>query len=180
MEKHSQGDPHVFPIGRKPGELLFCMAFLVFGGVLLALIGQETTWLNGKGLAAQPRTWPAISLGGMFLFALVNWYRASKVMRTPGRWQEASVWIRSIEYMGWYLVYVFSVPVIGYLLATLIFCLSLTWRVGYRSRLMFISAAGFAVFVVLFFKTFLNVKIPGGAIYDLLPEGLRYIMFRYF
>lgn len=174
------GEPHVFPLGRKPGELLFCVLMLVFSGLLLSQIGWQTVWLDGKRLAAQPRLWPAISLGGMVAFAALNWVTTRAVARTPGRWQEAGVWVRSLEYAGWYLVYVMAIPLAGYLLSTLAFCLFLTWRLGYRSRFAFLSALGFALFVVVLFKSVFNVKIPGGAIYDYAPSALRYILIRYF
>ncbi len=172
--------PHVFPLGRRPGELLFALIFFVAAALLLSEIGTQTTWLNGKGLAAQPRLWPLIGLGGMLLFGGLYFYSLSRVQRTPGRWKEAWLWLRSLEYVGWYLTYVFAVPRIGYLGATLCFCLFLTWRSGYRSRLAFASAAGFGLFVVLLFKSLLNVRIPGGAIYEYLPSGLRNIMILYF
>ena len=173
-------EPHVFPIGRKPGELLFCALFLIFAAGLLAQMGWQTEWIDGKGLAAQPRTWPAISLGGMVLFGAIQWLRTRAVERTPGRWREAVTWIRALEFVGWYVAYVVVIPVVGYLLATLLFCLLLTLRLGYRSRAVLLSAALFAVAVVLAFKAGFNVKIPGGAIYDYAPEGMRYILIRYF
>ena len=60
-----------------------------------------------------------------------------------------------------------------------VFCTLLTLRVGYRGKAV-LWAALFGLFVVLFFKTAMNVKIPGGAIYELAPEGIRYILLRYF
>jgi hypothetical protein len=172
-------EPHVFPLGRKPGEMLFCTLMLVIGGLLIAAIGWETTWLEGKRLSAQPRFWPTLSLSGVVLFAGLNWLSRSKVERTPGRWAEAGIWLRSLEYVGWYLLYVWAIPLIGYLPATVIFCVGLTLRLGYRGRTVW-AAIGFALFVVLFFKSAMNVKIPGGALYQLAPEGLRYILLRYF
>ncbi len=172
--------PHVFPIGRKPGELLFAALILLFSGLLLAQIGWQTTWLPKKALAAQPRLWPAISLGGMALFGLLLWLKTRNITRTPGRWREALCWVKSLEFVGWYVLYVAAIPVIGYLLATIAFCLFMAVRLGYRSRQAILSAIGFALFVVLTFKTGFNVKIPGGALYELAPENLRYILIRYF
>jgi membrane-associated HD superfamily phosphohydrolase len=173
-------EPHVFPLGRKPGELLFAALVLVFALLLLAQIGWQTTWLENKRLAAQPRLWPAISLIGMVAFAAALWRKTRRSSRTPGRWKEAALWARSLEFAGWYILYVVSIPIVGYLLATLVFCVFLTLRLGYRSRMAILSAIGFALFVVLVFKTGFNVKIPGGAVYELAPDGLRYILIRYF
>lgn len=172
--------PHVFPLGRKPGELLFCAAFVIFAAGLLSMMGWQTSWLDGRGLAAQPRLWPSISLGGMVLFGGTLWLRTRQMVRTPGRWREAGVWALSLEFVGWYVLYVLAIPILGYLLSTILFCTLLTMRLGYRSRLAILSALGFALFVVLTFKAAFNVRIPGGAIYEFAPDGLRYILIRYF
>lgn len=178
--EHDNATPHVFPDARRPGELFYSMVFLATSAALLSMIFWQTSVLPGKGFAAQPRTWPLISLSGMTLFALANLVATSRSARTPGRWQEVVVWVRSLEYVGWYLLYVAAIPAIGYLAATLAFCLFMTWRAGYRSGLAFGAATGFALFVVLLFKSLFNVKIPGGAVYEYLPDTLRYIMIRYF
>lgn len=179
MSDEVREEPHVFPTGRKPGEILFCTVMLIIGGLLIAAIGWQTAWLEGKRLTAQPRFWPTLSLVGIALFAALNWLSRNQAERTPGRWREALVWIRSLEYVGWYLLYVWAIPLIGYLPATVIFCVGLTVRLGYRGKAIWLAAA-FAMFVVLFFKSAMNVKIPGGEIYQLAPEGLRYILLRYF
>lgn len=172
--------PHVFPNVRKPGELLFAIIILVLALFLISQIGNQTTWLPRKGLAAQPRLWPLLGLGTMTLFGVLHLWRTSRNERTPGRWREAAIWLSSLEFVVWYLIYVASVPYAGYLLSTLVFCLFLTWRAGYRSSRYFVIAALFALCVVLFFKTALNVKIPGGAIYEFLPDPARPFMLRYF
>ena len=179
MSDHAPDEPHVFPEGRKPGEMLFSMLLLVLAAALLATLPWQTTWLNGKGLAAQPRFWPALSLGGVVLFAVLHKLSRGKLDRTPGRWTEGLTWIRSLEFIGWYMLYVAAIPMIGYLSATVIFCTLLALRVGYRGKTL-LWAALFGLCVVLFFKTAMNVKIPGGAIYEFAPEGLRYILLRFF
>lgn len=178
--EHDKAKPHVFPNARRPGELLFATLFLAIGLALLGLITHQTAWLPGKGLAAQPRTWPLIGLVGMVVFGALHLSWAHRNTRTPGRWREALLWVSSVEYVAYYLAYVFAVPRIGYLGATIAFCLFLTWRAGYRSMKSYLSAMLFALAVVLLFKTILNVKIPGGAIYEYLPAELRNIMLRYF
>lgn len=179
MSLQEDDHPHVFPESRKPGEILFVTISMMIAIALLAAVPWQTTWIEGKGLAAQPRFWPTLSLGGVVLFGLMNALSRVRVTRTPGRWQEAAVWLRSLEFIAWYMLYVLAIPLIGYLLATLAFCTGLALRMGYRGKTVWIAAA-FALFVVLFFKTGMNVKIPSGAIYELAPEHLRYILIRYF
>jgi len=179
MSNTDSSEPHVFPTERKPGEILFSSGLLIFAALLLALLPWQTSWLDGKGLAAQPRFWPALSLGGLALFAVLHQFSRRQLDRTPGRWAEGLTWIKSLEFIGWYMVYVSAIPLIGYLPATLIFCVLLSIRVGYRGKTL-IWAAIFGLAVVLFFKSAMNVKIPSGAIYDYAPDSIRYILLRYF
>ena len=87
--------------------------------------------------------------------------------------REFKIWLSVFEWAAWFLAYVVLVPVLGYLPMTLLFAPLLTWRIGYRSRLMFWISIGFSLCVVLVFKSFLQVKIPGAAIYEYLPSALR-------
>ena len=208
------------------GQVLFAALFLICATMLIAALGSQTKWLDGKDFFAQPRFWPAIGVGGMVLFtALHFWHLPRKPRRLP-RWmreadwlqwaeslfwgvlalalslwlgpikaapyvflvatirvtglyqhwtdrREAKVWASVVEWAGWFLAYVLLVPIIGYLPVTVAFTLLLTWRVGYRDRIMMISAVLFAIAVVLVFKSFLQVKIPGSALYEYLPGALR-------
>ena len=179
MSTHAPDEPHVFPEGRKRGELLFSFLLLFAALALLAALPWQTAWLNGRGLAAQPRLWPAMSLSGVVFFAGLHAVLRGRLDRTPGRWLEGLTWIRSLEFIGWYMLYVAAIPLIGYLPATVIFCTLLALRVGYRGKTL-LWAALFGLCVVLFFKTAMNVKIPGGALYEFAPDNLRYILLRYF
>ena len=160
-------------VGQRRGQLIFAVGFVVFAVVLLVLIGDQTRWVDKTRLFAQPRFWPAIGLGGMVIMGglhlyLLPWRRVSRY-----DWGEARKWALVGEYALWFMGYVVAVPVLGYLPMTLIFVPLLAWRMGYRSRKMMAISAGFAVCVVILFKSFLSVKIPGGAIYEYLPGALR-------
>jgi len=171
--------PEFFPEGRKRGEILFSTLMILLGGLLLAALPWQTSWIDGRGLAAQPRLWPALSLGGLILFSALHFALRLRAARTPGRWKEGLAWVLSLEYIAYYMIYVWSIPLIGYLTATIAFCVLLTLRVGYRGRALWIAFI-FAWFVVLVFKTGFNVKIPSGAIYDYAPDFMRYTLNRYF
>ncbi|MCO6187904.1 tripartite tricarboxylate transporter TctB family protein [Rhizobium sp. L1K21] len=179
MSYQEDDHPHVFPESRKPGEMLFVTITMFVAVALLALAPWQTTWLPGKGFAAQPRFWPMLSLGGVVLFGLLNALSRMRITRTPGRWQEATVWMRSLEFVGWYMLYVAAIPLLGYLIATVLFTTGMALRLGYRGRSVMVAGL-FGVFVVLFFKTAMNVKIPGGAIYEFAPDTFRYFLLRYF
>ncbi len=165
---------------RRPGDLVFAWFILALSVFLLTQIFQQTDFKNSGKLVAQPRFWPAVSLIGMTGFAALHLFGSALSERIEGRWKEVLLWGSAFEYAGWFIAYAMSVPIIGYLPATLIVAVALTLRAGFRSRTAFISAASAALFIVLLFKTFLQVKLPSGQIYEALPDGLRQIMLNYF
>lgn len=105
------------------------------------------------------------------LHLVVSWR-----LRAPGGWFEAGAWLRAFEYFFWFMVYVWAVPILGYLLATVLFTVGLALRQGYFRPRQMALAMLLGVVIVLTFKTVLQVKIPGGAIYEHLPDGLRSFM----
>lgn len=159
----------------RPGELIFLSVFVLLSALLLSQIGTETKFSAKGSLFAQPRFWPAVGITMMVVFGLaqlaLNWRN-----KTGWAAQEPLMWLRALEYLVWFMIYVSAVPVLGYLASTIMFTVFLSLRLGYRgSRNMIIAALlGFAI--VLVFKTGLAVKIPGGAIYEYLPGGLRNFM----
>jgi len=167
-------DQHSTEPNNRARLLLGCCA-LVASTVLLLFLGEETRFTAGKSLAAQPRFWPAISLTGMWLFSILfvfaHWRaQGGQVLK------EVWLWLRALEYLAWFMAYVYLMPMLGYLPATLLFMCLLTLRLGYRNLRYLLIAAVIAVVIVLFFKTALAVKIPGGAIYEYLPDSLRNFM----
>lgn len=164
---------------RRPGDLVFAVLFLLIAIFLLSQLGEETKWVKRTKFFAQPAFWPTVSLAGMAFFAALHYLGSVLSPKLAGRMPEVMLWLRSIEYAGWFLVYVWVVPKIGYLGATLLFTLVLTYRVGYREKRMFFAAAATGVVIVVLFKSFLQVKIPSGQVYEYLPAGIRNFMLLY-
>lgn len=165
---------------RRPGDIVFAWVALVVAVFLLMQLTDQTTWRNGGKLFAQPRFWPAVSLGGMVIFAALHLIGSALSERIYGRWQEVWLWARSLEYAAWFIAYAAAVPYMGYLPATIVFAIALAFRVGYRKVSILFAAAMAAVVIVLLFKTMLKVNLPSGLIYESLPDGLRQIMLTYF
>jgi len=107
-------------------------------------------------------------------------YQADRTNRPAGviasELKEGVSWLRALEYLVWFMLYVYLTPIIGYLAATVLFLVSLTFRAGYRERRMTFAAVAVGFAIVLIFKSFLGVKIPGGAVYEPLPDALRSFM----
>lgn len=165
---------------RRPGDIVFAWLVLVVSVFLLSQLMDQTAWRNGGKLFAQPRFWPAVSLSGMVIFAAFHLLGSVLSERLNGRWQEVQLWLASLEYAGWFVLYALVVPYLGYLPSTVLFALALSLRAGYRKVSTLIAAAFSAVVIVLLFKTFLKVNLPSGLIYESLPEGLRQIMLTHF
>lgn len=170
----------LFERERRPGDLVFAVVFFGFATFLLAVMPFQTIWAADTALYAQPRLWPAVSIGGMAIFGGLHWFSSASSPRIDGRWAEVWLWIRSFEYGVWFLAYVAITPIIGYLLATILLGVLLMLRVGLRSpkALLCMSFTGFII--VLIFKSILHVNLPGGAIYELLPTTWRSFMLTYF
>lgn len=165
---------------RRPGDIVFAWVILIVSLFLLSQIYTQTGYKAGAKLFAQPRFWPAVSLVSMTGFAIFHLLGSLLSERIEGRWSEVLLWIASLEYAGWFIGYAMIVPFGGYLPSTVVFAVLLTLRAGYRSRGPIIAAVLSAIVIVLLFKTFLQVKLPSGRIYELLPDGLRQIMLTYF
>lgn len=165
---------------RRPGDLVFALIFLGFSVFLLSQIGTQTVWKSRTALFAQPAFWPAISLLGMVVFGGLHFLSSAISPRIRGRRKEIKFWLKSFEYLVWFMGYVICVPVLGYLPATVLFTVTIAVRLGYRSVKMIGLACLSGIAIVLIFKTFLQVKVPGGQLYELLPDGLRAFMLTYF
>lgn len=165
---------------RRPGDIVFAWFVFLTSVFLLSQIMDQTIWKAGNKLFAQPRFWPAVSLGGMATFAGFHLLGSALSERIKGRWQEVWLWICALEYAVWFIAYAGAVPYTGYLLTTVVFAVALTLRAGYRRPLIVISAAFSAIVIVVLFKTLLQVNLPSGLIYEYLPDGLRKIMLTYF
>lgn len=161
------------------GQLAFAIVFVLFSSFLLVMLNSETRFTPGKQLFAQPRFWPGAAVIGMVLFGLGHMF-ARFQHRRHDNISEVFWWLRSIEYLCWFMAYVYAVPVLGYLLATILFMMLLTYRLGYRSKKMLLFAMLVGFVVVLVFKAGLSVSIPGGALYEFLPGSLRSFMLTHF
>lgn len=169
----------LFQRNRRPGDIVFAWAFLAFSLFLLWNLPTQTAAPSGGKLVAQPRFWPAVSLGGMALFAALHLIGSAVSERLYGRWREVLTWARSLEFAAWFIGYALVVPFVGYLPATLVLTLILLVRLGYGSRRTLAWGALAAIAIVVLFKSFLQVKLPAGAVYEYLPDGLRQFMMLY-
>ena len=165
---------------REAGQVIFVLAALVFALFLLSQMGRQTAWVdNAKTFAAQPRFWPAVGILMMVASFAANLWQIKRRRPNAADWVEAKRWLEPLEYVAWFMAYVFSVPLIGFLPMSIAFAVALTYRLGYRERVYPWLAAVFAVAMVVLFKGLLSVKIPGAALYELFPGAMRSFLILY-
>lgn len=154
---------------------MFAVLIVLASVYLLTQLSVETKYSSGKQLFAQPRFWPGVAVVGMLFFGVGH---LLSVMRSKqeGTLIELVVWFSALEYLAWFMVYVVAVPYLGYLPGTLLLTGLLALRQGYRTKKYLLIAALMGVSIVLIFKTGLSVKIPGGELYDYLPDNIRNFM----
>ena len=165
---------------RKPGDIVFATAFLIFSLILWATMDSQLVWKDKLILGKQPALWPTIAVYGMVILGFFHWLSSIMSPRILGRLAEMAFWLRSCEYVVWFTAYMYGVKYFGYLPMTMVTCVALAYRVGYRSGRIFAIMAGFGLVVVVIFKSFLQVKIPGGDLYEYLPDAVRSIALTYF
>jgi hypothetical protein len=94
---------------------------------------------------------------------------------------EVTKYIAALEYVAYFIGYTLIVPVLGYLVSTLILGTFLTWRLGYRSTRWMITGFLSSLAVVIAFRTLLQIKTPLNIwLYDQLPDAARAFMLTYF
>ena len=94
---------------------------------------------------------------------------------------ELGKYAAALEFVLYFIVYTLLVPVLGYLVSTLIFGTFLTWRLGYRSGIWILRGVVCSFATVVLFRTLLQIKTPVSIwLYDQLPTALRAFMLTYF
>lgn len=164
---------------RRPGDIVFAWVFLIFSLFLVSQLNTQAPWNPKAKIFSQPAFWPTVAVLSMSAFAAFHLLSSFLSPRLKGRWVEIWAWVRSLEYAGWFMIYVFVVPVVGYLPTTMVFAVFLGLRAGYRSIHTLGSLVVLGAVIVVVFKGVLQVKIPGGAIYEYLPGALRSFFLTY-
>ena len=159
-------------------ELFFALMLTAGSVLLLSLIGDQIKYFSSKPFFKQPGLWTSIGLVGMvlsgILYSLTLWLGKSRLpKKNQSLINELLVWMRSVEYLIWFMAYVLAVPWAGYLSATVVLGVLLTFRLGYKEQKYYTAIVATAIAIVVIFKSLLLVKIPGGALYDFFPDAIR-------
>ena len=186
---------NLFEFKRITGDLTLSIIFLFFVGFLLVHFNSESGW-NGRELDQKrvgkilkqqwvgPLMCMAILIPATFFNILEAFkaYKKSKRLLIPNiTLYEMIQWIRSLEFILYFLVYTFSISILGYLISTLIFAVFLTYRLGYRTKKWVLISLFSSFIVVLIFRTILQIKTPINIwLYQYFPENIEVFMKIYF
>ena len=186
---------NLFEFKRITGDLTLSIIFLFFVGFLLVHFNSESGW-NGRDLDQKrvgkilkqqwvgPLMCMAILIPATFFNILEAFkaYKKSKRLLIPNKTlYEMIQWIRSLEFILYFLVYTFSISILGYLISTLVFAVFLTYRLGYRTKKWVLISLFSSFIVVLIFRTILQIKTPINIwLYQYFPENIEVFMKIYF
>ncbi|WP_461472645.1 tripartite tricarboxylate transporter TctB family protein [Pararhodobacter sp.] len=162
-------------------EIVFAVVSFLIAVALATQWSSQTDWVARQPLSRQPGLWPLIAIVGMLVFGAGELIACLIRNRRNGGGDvlaEMGLWARAGEYALWFLVYVLATPWIGYLPATALFMTLLAQRLGYRGRILWLTPV-LALGIVVMFKGVLQVRIPGGAVYDLFPQAIRNVLVLY-
>ena len=185
----------LFEFRRGRGDFVFSAAVFLIVMFLFFQFFSESGWNErdlpqrrvGK-ILKQPWIGPLICMALLLPSAAINLYASwrqklkDKRLRVPDRTAyEIEQWARSFEFIAYFICYTAIIPILGYLLSTLMFAVFLTWRLGYRSRRWMIISSCTAFTVVIVFRTILQIKTPVNIwLYNQLPPNLENFMKIYF
>ncbi len=162
------------------GLLLFYGLMLVFGVSFLALLPTQTSpGPGGQGWWTQPALMPALSLGLITLMALILCIQHGViVLRNPLARPNARAfgielwqWILPLEFFVYFRLYMWLFEWVGYFLASTIFVLGLSLRVGLRSWRWALASVITGLALVALFKWGLNVFMPRPEVFQQFPNA---------
>ena len=158
------------------GQRIFAICVLLIAVTLLFFADSELKWKKNVDFHRQPGFWSIIGLSGMAFFSTLELIMPPWKMEIPAYFHWKSWlfnWFGPLEFAAYFLIYVYLVPKLGYLPTTLLVFPLLVLRVGYRERKYLAYSWIVGIVIVVLFKTFLQVKIPGGELYSIFPDAIR-------
>ena len=131
---------------------------------------------------------PLLCLAILVPAALLNLNASYRILRlrarqkVPWRWRyEMGQWLRAVEFIAYFILYTLSVPILGYLVSTLLMGCFLTARLGYRGWRWMAVALSASFAIVVLFRTLLQIKTPVNIwLYNQLPDGVSLFLKTWF
>lgn len=153
---------------------------LAYAATQLGMMDDEGRVMRLGKILKQGWVAPLFCLLILLPAALLNLIASHRNLRRrsrqqmPWRWQyEMGQWMRALEYIGYFILYTLSVPLLGYLVSTIVMGCFLTARLGYRGWRWGMIAVASSFAIVVLFRSVLQIKTPVNIwLYNQLPDGL--------
>lgn len=177
------------PEANRLESLLQTVIFAAISAALLAVLFLATKQGSAQaGWWTRPALAPGVALAMLVFANGISLWRGTAELRaappTAEEWQGARAavkgWLRPLEFLVYFAVYLWVIHIVGYAGATLAFVLWLLVRVRLRSRGWLLAGCGLVAALILVFRIGLGVWMPAPYLYDLFPEGIREILIRWF
>ena len=186
---------NLFEFKRVTGDLTLSIIFLILVSFLLISFNTESGW-DGRELSQKrvgkilKQQWvgPLICMVILVPAAIYNLYQSTiqlninKRLRMPSRIKyELFQWLKSLEFIVYFLIYTNIITIFGYLISTVIFAIFLPTRLGYRSLKWILRSTIAAFIIVIIFRSILQIKTPENIwLYKYLPQNFEVFMKIYF
>lgn len=169
-------------------SLALSILFAAISSGLLALIGVATKSNAKGGWWTQPALMPGIALGLLALANLITlWREVSDLRAHPPTdaekvegWAALLGWLRPLEFLAYYALYVYAIQHLGYFPSTLVFVFFLLWRVGLTASRWLLAGLGLVIFMIGVFRMGLGVWMPAPEFYEIFPDAIRNALIRWF
>jgi hypothetical protein len=163
--------------------------FSGISGALLLLLGTATR--AGSANAdwwTRPAFAPSVALAVLVAANLITLWRELADLRArpptveerAAAWDRFTGWLRPIEFLAYYGLYVWAIQHVGYFPASLAFVTWLLMRVGLREARWLFWGGIFCVALVGVFRMGLGVWMPAPDVYELFPDPVRAALLRWF
>lgn len=165
------------------------LIFALISVSLLAMIGIATrSGPADAGWWTRPWLAPVVALSLLALTNLITlWREIADLRANPPSAEEHTAartkfrsWLHPVEFLVYFVVYVWVVRHVGYFPATLAFVWGLMLRAGLRSARWFLIGFLAVLGLVLVFRIGLGVWMPAPEFYNAFPESIRNMLIRYF
>mgnify|MGYP001159936571 FL=1 len=102
--------------------------------------------------------------------------------QVPLRWRyEIGQWLRACEFIAYFILYTLSVPILGYLVSTVLMGGFLTARLGYRGWRWAAIALASSLAIVVLFRSVLQIRTPVNIwLYNQMPDGVALFLKTWF
>jgi hypothetical protein len=158
------------------------VALLLAIGIATKAGSSKADWWTVPGFA------PGVALSVLVIANLLTlWRELADLRARPATveeraeaWDCFAGWLRPLEFLAYYGVYVWAIQHIGYFPASIVFVTWLLIRVGLGQPRWILWGALFCVALVGVFRAGLGVWMPAPEFYDLFPEGMRTALMRWF